>query len=83
MTLILSLARRGNRNLSIVASCDTPASLGFLFAKYCRALALWHVTKSDVDRTSVREAYEAFGVAFCGDAAFVMAEAARIWGVVA
>ena len=72
---------KGNRNLTIVASYDAPASPDFLFAEYRRAHAHWHVTKSEVDRKAVREVYERFGVAFCGDAEFIAAEAARIWGV--
>jgi hypothetical protein len=78
MTSIMSLAHRGKRNLSIVASCDPPTSADTLYARYCAAHARWNATKSEVDR-EVREAFEAFGVAFCGDAAFVAAEAARSW----
>jgi hypothetical protein len=66
--------------LSIVAGNDAPTSLNFLFAKYRRTLARWHVTKSEVDRKAVREAYRKWAVNFLGEAddPFVAAEAERI-----
>lgn len=82
MTSMHGLAHRGNRNraLAVVGGNDAPASPDFLRAEYRRALERWCITKSDVDRRAVREAYKRFAATFCDDDAFIEAEATRIWG---
>lgn len=68
MTSILSLARRGNRNLSIVASRDPPASADSLYARYCADHTRWHCTKSQRDQSVLLESYRKFVVAHLGEA---------------
>jgi hypothetical protein len=59
-----------------------PASVDVLYAKYCAAHARWHATKSECDRTAVREAYDVWATAFLGEVNSrpVITSAARFWG---